>query len=111
MHLSEIEKMDDMLPVLCKMVEPMTAISNDDVIANALREALKGVSHASNSMAQAIAMLPLQCSLLERHRQEIVQMVALTTGRNVEDVEKQAPDELLGDVRRLITGDFLCFFK
>lgn len=111
MHLNEMKNMDDLLAVLCDLVEPMTEISQDEEISTLLSDGLKKASVSKNSMAQVAALLPFQCALLKKHRDQAVQIIAATTGRTVEEVEAQQPTEIVADVRRFITKDFLAFFR
>lgn len=110
MHLREIEKTEELMDVMCRIIDPVSKISGDPEMEKLLTECLEKAAEAETGIQRILCYVPLQKAVLSRHKSEAIEIIAVTTGRTKEEVEDQSPVRLMSDVRNMLTGDFTAFF-
>lgn len=107
MKISEMST-EQLAPVLADLAEPLSDIANDE----STMEALKRIAAEKTSLTQVAAFVkeifPL---LLKTHFESTCKIVAILTGKTLEQIKTQKGLQTIADAVAVFDDDLMDFFK
>ena len=112
MKLSEMNT-KQLAAATCRLVEPMCRIAADKSL-NGLSESVAAMVKENErmtmmeKMGMLLGAVPI---LLETHYADMIQIIAVMTGRTVAEVEALNGMKMIDELRESIDSQFLSFFR
>ena len=99
---------EQLAPVLCELAVPVSDIATDDSTLESLKSVANGKSNISQLGAFVREIIPL---LLKTHFESTCKIIAILTGKKLEEVKKQKGLQTISDAVSVFDDDFMDFFK